>query len=215
MTRRTGKGGILHVDGDAVGRGLHFGQMIRLHEERKDVEGDAFRLECAGLELVHVEDVTHHGEERAGGLADLMTAVLQLFDISRMIVSDLYHAEDAIDRGADVVAHAAEEICLCLVGDLGFAGAFLELFLIGDLSPLGLIDILNGIEKGGGAPILVPTFHDEAAQVPDAIGGQVRLAESVSFPKAVGEGGGVEEVLHGCLGFGSNEGFSDDGDGLA
>ena len=173
------------MDGDAVGRGLHFGQMIRLHEERKDVEGDAFRLECAGLELVHVEDVTYQGEERAGGLADLMTAVLQLFDISGMIVSDLYHAEDAIDRGADVVAHAAEEICLCLVGDLGFAGALLELFLIGDLSPLELIDIMNGIEKGRDAPVLVPPFHDEAAQVPEAIGSQVWLAESVSFTKAV------------------------------
>lgn len=142
-------------------------------------------------------------------------AVLQLLNVSRMIVSDLYHAEDAMDRGADVVAHAAEEICLCLVGDLGFTGTLLELFLIGDLSPLEFIDIMNGIEEGRGAPVLVPAFHEEAAQMPEVLVSQVWLADRVSFPKAVGEGGGVEEVLHGGPEFRSDEGAAEDGDDLA
>ena len=188
------------MGGDAVGRSLYSSQMIHFREKLQDVEGDTFRLQPAGLELVHVEDVIHHSEEHVGGFVDFMTAVPQLLDVSGMAVGYFYHAEDAIDRGADVVAHAAEEIRLRLAGDLGFAGALSELFLIAELFLSEFVDVLHGVEEGRDASIWMSLLHDEAAQVPDAIVIPVRHGEGVSFAKAVGEGGWLEEGFHGCLG---------------
>ena len=209
------EGGILHVGGDAVGRGLYFSQMIHFREELQDVEGDTFRLEPAGLELVHVEDVIHHSEEHVGGFVDFMTAVPQLLDVSGMAIGYFYHAEDAVDRGADVVAHAAEEIRLRLAGDLGFAGALSELFLIAELFLSDFVDVLHGVEEGRDASICMSLLHDEAVQVPDAIVIPVCHGEGVSFAKAVGEGGWFEEGFHGCLAFGSDESFHGDGNPFA
>ncbi len=82
------------------------------------LEGHAFQLELAGLDLRQVEHVVEDGQQHVARLPDDVEPVLLG---SRQPASGhgLGHAEDAVQGRADLVAHIGQELGLGPVGGLG------------------------------------------------------------------------------------------------
>ena len=83
-------------------------------------EGDRIELELASLDLREVEDVVDHRQQRAGGVAD-REQVVALIGGQRGVERELGHADDAVHRRADLVAHVGEELALGAARVLGLA----------------------------------------------------------------------------------------------
>ena len=82
-----------------------------------DVEGFLNQFEFAGLDLGKIENfVDQRGQGRAGG-ADRLD-IVALFGFERRIAEQIRHAQNAIERGADLMAHGCEEAGFGLVGGL-------------------------------------------------------------------------------------------------
>ena len=96
------------------------------------VELDGIEVQLAGLDLREVEDVVDHGEQRVGGDLD-EPEVLGLLVVDLGVEEKLRHADDAVHRGADLVAHVRQEFRL-QPRDLDRRVAGLLEFLLDDLS---------------------------------------------------------------------------------
>ncbi len=88
----------------------------------------------AALELVHVQDLVDQLEQHLSRLADLATAVVASGQVVLAALGDVEHAHDAVERRADVVAHAQQKVGLCPVGALGLLFGGQQAALIGLLA---------------------------------------------------------------------------------
>ena len=68
--------------------------------------------DVTAFELADVEDVAHEREKITRGLPDFVAAFLLALEVVGVVVGYLDHAADAVDRRADVVAHATKKVRL-------------------------------------------------------------------------------------------------------
>ena len=106
-------------------------------QERRS-KGNSFELQPARLDLGEVEDVVDDGEERfAAGAQGLDVLVLRGRELR--LEQQAGHADDAVHRRADFVAHVGEELGLGAVAGLGHVLGLDELVLVlaalGDVAP--------------------------------------------------------------------------------
>ena len=105
------------------------------------VEGRGLQLQLPGFDLRQVEHVVENGQQGLAGLLDDLHP-LALNRRQGLGGHDLGHAEDAVERGADLVAHGGQEGALGDVGGLGVVpGAHHGL-----LGQLALGDVLHGAQ---------------------------------------------------------------------
>ena len=76
-------------------------------------KGSGSSIELAGLDLGEVEDVVDHREQRLGRAAHRLR-VLALLRVQMGVEQEAGHADDAVHRRADLVAHVGEELALRL-----------------------------------------------------------------------------------------------------
>ena len=89
----------------------------RLLQHIAQLEGQGFELHLAGLDLRKVENVIDDGQQRLGrGLHGLQVVPLLVVELG--IQRQLGHADDAVHRRADFVAHVGQEGAARLVGRL-------------------------------------------------------------------------------------------------
>jgi hypothetical protein len=173
---------------------------LRTHRDRlegvpQDVaqgERGGVEVELAGLDLGEVEDVVDDGEERIGRRLDQLQ-VLALRPGEVGPEGELGHPDDAVHRGADLVAHVRQELPPRLVRGLG---RFLGLVQLGG-HPLPVGDPDERHDRPGHPPVLPagrvgPVLHREAGPV----GPPEHLVVGVDLPAdpegAVAEG----QLLH-------------------
>ena len=72
-------------------------------------------VELAGLDLREVEDVVDDGQQRLAGRLDHVQ-VFALLGGEVRVEGELGHADDAVQRGANLVAHVGQELALRAVG---------------------------------------------------------------------------------------------------
>ena len=82
------------------------------------VEGNAFDLDLPRLDFREVEHVVDDREQGVGGALD-GGGELPLLGGERRIEQEVGHADDAVHRRADLVAHVREKFALGAVGELG------------------------------------------------------------------------------------------------
>ena len=154
---------VRHVGRDVVGEFQPF--LVGAHGERghgvvegvAEVEIDEIQVELAGLDLGEVEDVVDHGQQVIG--RELHHAeVLALLGGQLGVEGQLGHADDAVHRRADLVAHVGQELALGAGGGLGG--------LLG-LAHGGL-GLLLGVDVGVYAdPLADPTLPGQDGDGPD------------------------------------------------
>ncbi len=122
--RWKGKGYGLDPQAQALGLdrlGKDGGQVA---QQAGNVERRFLQSELAGLDLRDVEDIIDDRQQVPGGGVDGVEA-LCLLGRHAFATQDIRHADDAVHRGADFVAHVGEE------GALGDVGGFGLLALLG------------------------------------------------------------------------------------
>ena len=77
---------------------------------------DRLELELARFDLREVEDVVDDDEQRVGRRRDGLAGIRAAPAVSRCVERELGHADDAVHRRADLVAHVREELALGAVG---------------------------------------------------------------------------------------------------
>ena len=81
--------------------------------------GDALEVELAGLDLREVEDVVDDRQQRLGRVARPWSRYSRCSAVEVGVEHQLGHADDAVHRRADLVAHVGQELALGAVGRLG------------------------------------------------------------------------------------------------
>ncbi len=85
------------------------------------IQGNVFQGQLAGLDLGEVEDVIDHAHQLAGAVMNgvrVAAGGLRQFEITQQFA----HADDAVERRADLVAHRGQKVGLGLTGGLGAPG---------------------------------------------------------------------------------------------
>ena len=111
--------GELEGQGDAVLCRPLPNQRQGVLEGDRRVEGRQVQLHLAGLDLGEVEDVVEQREEVPAGVANVAEVVLlTVVEVAEhALQQDLGEADDRVQRGAQLVRHAREELGLVLTGD--------------------------------------------------------------------------------------------------
>ena len=103
---------------EALGVGALFQQPDGAFDHLAQVEVDVLELEPAGLDLGVVEDVVDDGQQRLARFDhDLGIGALLLIEVG--VHQQAGHAQDAVHRRADFMAHGGQEFRLGAVGRLG------------------------------------------------------------------------------------------------
>ena len=133
----------------ALGGGLRRQRLGHPLDQLDGGELDAFEVEAAGLDLGEVEDVVDDPEQRRRRIAHRAQR-LALLDRQRRALQHVDHAQNAVHRRADLVAHGGQEGRLGLVGAFGLALrvdrriAGEPRLVVGDLQAAGEILLLVG-----------------------------------------------------------------------
>ena len=88
--------------------------MLKQHAR---IEGQAFQFHFPRFKFGEIKDVVNHAHKRFGGGTRRFHEIELLF-VERSLGQQLHHAEDAVHRGADFVAH------VCQKHGFGAAGFF-------------------------------------------------------------------------------------------
>ena len=158
-----------------------------LHQ-RADREGNRLELELARLDLREVEDVVEDREQRLRRRLDRRQAIA-LLGRQLAVQRQLGHAEDAVHRRPDFVAHVGEELALGAAGfhrlvaradEIGVGGAQL-----GGARLDGLLELILVMQQLQ-VPLLNLAEHlvESADQLADLVVAAVRLGAKVVAPLA-------------------------------
>ena len=90
------------------------------------MEGFLFEHDFTGLQFPHIKHFIDELQEQLGRFTDLLTTFDLLFQIIGIVLCHRQHANDAIDRCTDIMAHALEKFCLRDIGGICPAGLFLK-----------------------------------------------------------------------------------------
>ncbi len=122
----------------------------------------------AGLQLADIQHIIDQVQEIIRRVMNLLLALRQFLRVVLALVRDVHHTDDAIQRRADVVAHAAQEIGLREIGPLRFHGDGTKPSLQVQLVLLLFGEIARHIEHRFHFAILITALHDEPRHVPAA-----------------------------------------------
>ena len=93
-------------------------RLQRVAQGVAQIEIDRLQLELAGFDLREVQDVVEQPQQRIGRLLH-QVQVLALLGRQLGVEQQFGHADDAVHRRADFVAHVGQEFALGPVGPLG------------------------------------------------------------------------------------------------
>jgi len=121
-----------HVQGAAAALRQRQQGCAQPFDQTGDADRGALDLDPAGLDLGEIEDVVNQREQGRAGVAHDPHLRALVFGQSPLF-QDLEHAEHAVHRRADLVAHGGEEGRLGLIGEFGLVARAHRLFgFLGD-----------------------------------------------------------------------------------
>ncbi len=101
------------------------------------------QLDLSGFQLAHIQHFIDKLQQQMGGVFDLCPAFCLLIQIVCIVLCHLQHAADAIDGGADIMAHSLQESGLFRIGLIRSLCFLKELLLISCLLFQSLFQILS------------------------------------------------------------------------
>ncbi len=133
------------LDLDAALARLLFDHRADAFEQLFEVKFAFLERDFTGFQLAHVQHFVYQFEQQTGGVPDFPSALCLLGCIFLVVIRNLDHAADTVDRCADIMAHALQELGLGPIGLLGSFGGFQQLrteflfpaVLLGEIFPCG------------------------------------------------------------------------------
>ena len=110
--------------GDILGKRNFLGRRLRCNQlpdglqHLPHIEIAGIQLHLAALDLGHIQNVVDQPQQIIGGGLDLLQAVHDPLRALPALERDGRHADDAVHRRADLVAHAGEKLGLGLAGNI-------------------------------------------------------------------------------------------------
>ncbi len=156
---------------DAGGRRLDREQLHGVLDDEPQIEVDRFERDALRFEPGEVENVVDDAEQGVGGRADGV-AVLPLLAVERRLGHQLRHADDAVHRRPDFVAHRGEEDALQARLALGAIAGFRELG-----GPRDDLLLEGGARRVGAVGHARDDREDEAGREPGAQAGGDRRGQ--------------------------------------
>jgi hypothetical protein len=135
-------------DLDALALRFRRQKLDHAFDQRSNVERLGRKVDPAGLDLREVEDLVDQGQERLARGLD-RADIGRLLGSRRGVEQKVGHAEDAVQRRAELVTDGREEARLRLACGLGANARLLELALRRD----ALGDVAPGAHELGGAAV--------------------------------------------------------------
>ena len=166
-----------------------------LFSQAGQVKGNTFKLQLAGFELGEVEDVVEQVHQDLARLASHIQ-LFTLLIIERAVTGQGDHAQQAVERGADLVAHVGQERRTQLCGMQGLlaglikVGVGLQQAVIGGLE-FGRArrdDIFQLAQVFGQAVFSFATLIDFLADAFQLVVGDVHQYADLIFLMAAGAG---------------------------
>src|SRR6185437_7954786 len=109
----------IHEEEQALGMCLHRELRFQLLQKRAHIHGYVLQLETARFDLIEIEDLVDQDHHMLGGIFEDLE-MRKLFGQVLLLHQQVGGADDAIERGPQLVAHIAEEAGLGLGGGLRF-----------------------------------------------------------------------------------------------
>ena len=158
-------------------------------DQTAQLEVQAVDLELARLHLREVEDVVDDGDQRLARFPRGL-GVIELLAVELGVEQEIDHAEHAVHRRADLVAHGGEELGLRLAGELG-------LLLCGEELGFALLaqrDVVVDPDHGDPVAAVVAQRHDDGLGRPRplVLAPEVDLARPAALALDRSERGGEQ-----------------------
>ena len=150
------------------------------------------QLDLAAFGLRHVQHVVNEGEQKARGGADFQK-VLPGLRRQLHFRREVGHADDAVQRRSDVVAHLREEFGFGAVGSVGPIGGLLEREARGELLFLLLLDVLERVDQVLRRSVAGFLDGDEEGAAPAEGGGFKLKRQILPSEQPLPDGGEVGE----------------------
>ena len=147
--------------------GAHGQQFRRVLDRRPQVEIDGLQFQLAGLDLGKIEDVVDDAQQGFAARTHRL-GVTALFrgQVGAQEQSD--HADDAVHRRADLMAHVGQELAFGDVGRLGLDGQLVGP-LVGGFEPaVGLLQLVEEVVQLFFGGFLLADIAQNAHGVPAA-----------------------------------------------
>ena len=147
-------GGAAVIEDDARAVHLRQQQVDHAIDGRVQFEGASFDAELAGLDLGEVEDIIHQPHQHFAAVAQAAGIAVRTA-LQRFGQQQLAHADHAIERGANLVAHGGQKLGLGATGLFGPRRLVLEgrrhrqHLQAGLFTPAGLQPDLTADHQGG------------------------------------------------------------------
>ena len=148
------------------------------------------QLNLAALNLAHIKHIINqHVQLMAGGL-DFLQCLPDALLIIQAFHGNIRHADNPVHRRAHIMAHAAEEIRLCLTGSFGLRQSLqqmgvglLQLPLVLLFLPFFLINALPAKQQGYNIRKGIPLNHHDIQPYPAHIGSIILQLHGVLVPE--------------------------------
>ena len=190
---------IVDYNGQTLERTVHLGDVVALVQQFDQVKRLVLEHDRTGFQLVHIQDAVDQIEQKTRGFLHLAAALGLLSHIVREMLRDSDHALNAVDRCADIVAHAAQEIRLGNVGAACLLGGREQLLLVLEFDLLLLVDLADNVQNVRHPAGFIAFFDDKSSQMPRTACGTVLLRDTFGVLQAFRQRGCVEEPLHHIL----------------
>ena len=105
-----------------------------------EVKRNLLQHDLPGFQFSHIKDLIDQLQQKVRGIPDLFSAFCQFIYIIMVVIRDLEHPADSIDRCTEIMAHSSEEVCLGFTGTLCSIQCFLQKL---PLSDFGLHNIIH------------------------------------------------------------------------
>ena len=170
------------------GYGLHSRQQAFHHFFQIPVLPE--QLNLAAFNLAHIKHIINqHVQLMAGGL-DFLQCLPDTFLVIQAFHGNIRHADNPVHRGAHIMAHAAEEIRLCLAGPFGLLQrlqqmgvGLLQLPLVLLFLPFFLINALPAKQQGDSIRKGISLNHHDIQPYPAHIGSIILQLHGVLVPE--------------------------------
>ena len=116
----------MHLQHQALGLRQAAHHRFHLTQQRRQGQRVVLQADPAGLHAGDVQDVVQHRQQVLGGVPGGVHEAA-LFGVQPGIVEQAQHAQQAVERGAQLVAHVGQEDGLGLVGLVGRGAGFAQM----------------------------------------------------------------------------------------